>query len=141
MHVARELNRAHILAALDRKIPEPSHGSSRGWAHRRLAYRAAYLQGGLDFALRDVARPGNAKRYRTDAEAQVAACSDPPAGAGRWTVALLTEAARGPPQMRLDGPDHPGFRGAGWNVIKVVWGSGRDKLLAKDKSGLLVQAH
>jgi len=78
----------------------------------RLAYRGAYLQGGLDLALRDVARPGNAKRYRTDAEAQVAAlaCSDPPAGAGRWTVALLTEAARGPPQMRLDGPDHPGAR-------------------------------
>ena len=31
------------------------------------------------------------------------------------------------------------FRGAGWNVIKIIWGSGWDKLLAKDKSGLLLQ--
>jgi pyruvate dehydrogenase E1 component len=31
------------------------------------------------------------------------------------------------------------FRGAGWNVIKVVWGSGWDKLLAKDTTGKLLQ--
>src|SRR3712207_8877547 len=31
------------------------------------------------------------------------------------------------------------FRGAGWNVIKVVWGSGWDPLLAADKSGLLLK--
>jgi len=31
------------------------------------------------------------------------------------------------------------FRGAGWNVIKVVWGSYWDPLLAKDKSGKLKQ--
>ena len=30
------------------------------------------------------------------------------------------------------------FRGAGWNVIKVLWGSGWDKLFAKDKSGALL---
>jgi pyruvate dehydrogenase E1 component len=29
------------------------------------------------------------------------------------------------------------FRGAGWNIIKVLWGSGWDQLLAKDTSGLL----
>ena len=29
------------------------------------------------------------------------------------------------------------FRGAGWNVIKVLWGSDWDQLLAKDKSGML----
>ncbi|MCH8503286.1 MAG: pyruvate dehydrogenase (acetyl-transferring), homodimeric type [Ectothiorhodospiraceae bacterium] len=29
------------------------------------------------------------------------------------------------------------FRGAGWNVLKVVWGSGWDALLAKDEKGLL----
>jgi len=63
--------------------------------------RAAYLQGGLTFALQDVARPGKPKQYRTDEEAQVAtlACSAPPAGAERWTVALLTEAARAHPAM------------------------------------------
>jgi pyruvate dehydrogenase E1 component len=30
------------------------------------------------------------------------------------------------------------FRGAGWNVIKVIWGSGWDDLLAKDDEGALV---
>ncbi|MBS9780643.1 MAG: pyruvate dehydrogenase (acetyl-transferring), homodimeric type [Moraxellaceae bacterium] len=49
--------------------------------------------------------------------------------------------------QRLDGPVRgngkiiqeleSNFRGAGWNVIKVVWGSGWDKLLAKDHSGAL----
>ena len=49
--------------------------------------------------------------------------------------------------QRLDGPVRGNgkiiqeleavFRGAGWNVIKVVWGSNWDPLLAKDTSGLL----
>jgi pyruvate dehydrogenase E1 component len=49
--------------------------------------------------------------------------------------------------QRLDGPVRGNgkivqelegiFRGAGWNVIKVLWGSGWDQLLAKDTSGLL----
>jgi pyruvate dehydrogenase E1 component len=51
--------------------------------------------------------------------------------------------------QRLDGPVRGNgkivqelesvFRGAGWNVIKVLWGSGWDKLLARDKSGLLLR--
>ncbi|MDP2762420.1 MAG: pyruvate dehydrogenase (acetyl-transferring), homodimeric type [Sideroxyarcus sp.] len=51
--------------------------------------------------------------------------------------------------QRLDGPVRGNgkiiqelegvFRGAGWNVIKVVWGGKWDRLLAKDKSGLLLQ--
>ena len=51
--------------------------------------------------------------------------------------------------QRLDGPVRGNgkivqelesvFRGAGWNVIKVLWGSGWDPLLAKDKSGKLLQ--
>ncbi len=31
------------------------------------------------------------------------------------------------------------FRGAGWNVIKVIWGSNWDPLLSKDKDGILVK--
>ena len=31
------------------------------------------------------------------------------------------------------------FRGAGWNVIKVIWGREWDPLLAKDRDGLLVK--
>ncbi len=51
--------------------------------------------------------------------------------------------------QRLDGPVRGNgkiiqelegaFRGAGWNVIKVIWGSTWDPLLAKDKHGLLVK--
>ena len=49
--------------------------------------------------------------------------------------------------QRLDGPVRGNgkiiqeleadFRGAGWNVIKVIWGSYWDPLLARDKDGLL----
>jgi pyruvate dehydrogenase E1 component len=51
--------------------------------------------------------------------------------------------------QRLDGPVRGNgkiiqeleaiFRGAGWNVIKVIWGSNWDPLLAKDKDGVLVK--
>ncbi len=50
--------------------------------------------------------------------------------------------------QRLDGPVRGNgqiiseleavFKGAGWNVIKVIWGSGWDPLLAKDPDGALV---
>ena len=102
-HMARELNRAHILAALDRKIPENQIREVLGVGRTAIwRTRGAYLDGGLEFALQDVPRPGKPKRYRTDEEAEVAAlaCSAPPAGAARWTVALLTAAARTHPTMR-----------------------------------------
>jgi pyruvate dehydrogenase E1 component len=52
--------------------------------------------------------------------------------------------------QRLDGPVRGNgkimqelesfFRGAGWNVVKVVWGREWDKLLAADRDGVLVNA-
>ena len=53
--------------------------------------RAAYLQGGLDFALHDEARPGKPKQYEADAEAQITAlaCSAPPPGAQRLRRATI----------------------------------------------------
>ena len=51
--------------------------------------------------------------------------------------------------QRLDGPVRGSgkiiqelegvFRGAGWNVIKVIWGAAWDPLIAQDTSGLLLQ--
>ncbi|HKD85929.1 MAG TPA: pyruvate dehydrogenase (acetyl-transferring), homodimeric type [Terriglobales bacterium] len=51
--------------------------------------------------------------------------------------------------QRLDGPVRgngkiineleAAFRGAGWKVIKVVWGSDWDKLFARDKNGILLK--
>ena len=51
--------------------------------------------------------------------------------------------------QRLDGPVRGNgkiiqelegvFRGAGWNVLKVIWGSGWDALFAADTTGLLIK--
>ena len=51
--------------------------------------------------------------------------------------------------QRLDGPVRgngkiiqeleAAFRGAGWNVIKVIWGADWDPLLAQDEEGLLIK--
>jgi len=51
--------------------------------------------------------------------------------------------------QRLDGPVRgngkiiqeleAAFRGAGWNVIKVIWGDDWDRMLEKDSSGLLLK--
>ncbi len=51
--------------------------------------------------------------------------------------------------QRLDGPVRgngkiiqeleTAFRGAGWNVIKVIWGSDWDPLIEADNTGLLIQ--
>jgi pyruvate dehydrogenase E1 component len=51
--------------------------------------------------------------------------------------------------QRLDGPVRGNgkiiqelegtFRGAGWNVLKVIWGGRWDALLAKDKKGILAE--
>ncbi len=51
--------------------------------------------------------------------------------------------------QRLDGPVRgngkiiqeleASFRGAGWNVIKVIWGTDWDQLIEKDRDGLLVR--
>lgn len=102
-HMAREINRAHILAALDQKVSERQIMQVLGVGRTAIwRTRAAYLQGGLDHALHDVPRPGKPKQYWADEEAQVAAlaCSEPPEGAKRWTVALLTQAARSHSSMQ-----------------------------------------
>ena len=102
-HMAREFNRAHILAALDRGVPEQQIMQVLGVGRTAIwRTRAAYLEGGVEFALRDVQRPGQPKRYRATEEAQVAAlaCSAPPEGAKRWTIAGLTARARANPAMR-----------------------------------------
>src|SRR6187455_2451436 len=53
--------------------------------------------------------------------------------------------------QRLDGPVRGNgkiiqelegeFRGSGWNVLKLIWGSNWDPLLARDKDGAFVRKH
>ena len=55
--------------------------------------RRRFLAGGLATALYDKARPGAAPKFTAETQAQLTllACSDPPAGAARWTLRLLAD--------------------------------------------------
>lgn len=100
---AREVNRAHILAALDDKVPEQMICRVLGVGRTAIwRTRLAYLEGGLEYAVHDVQRPGAPRKYEADVEAQIAAlaCSAPPAGAKHWTLMLLEREARSRPKMK-----------------------------------------
>ena len=95
---AREVNRAHILSALDRGVTQAQIMAVLGVGPMVIwRTRAAYLEGGAQYALEDVARPGKPRQYDTDVEAQVTAlaCSAPPKGVKHWTMVLLEQAAQG----------------------------------------------
>jgi transposase len=97
LHLAREVNRAHILAALDQGVDDAQIASVLGVSRMVIwRTRSAYQEKGLDYALHDIARVGAPPVYSTKDEAAVAAlaCSPAPAGRKRWTVELLTEATR-----------------------------------------------
>jgi Homeodomain-like domain len=102
VHRAREVNRAHVLWCLDRGVPQAQIMSVLGVGRTALwRARTAYLQGGLDLALFDIARPGRPREYDTAVEAQISAlaCSTPPEGQKRWTVVELERAARREPGL------------------------------------------
>ena len=103
-HQSREVNRAHVLSCLDRGIPETQIMAVLGVGRTAVwRTRLAYLQGGLELAVFDVARAGRPVRYDTDAQARVTAlaCSAPPAGRQRWTLMELERAAQ--QEAGLDG--------------------------------------
>lgn len=94
---SREINRAHVLSCLDRGIPEAQIMSVLGIGRTAVwRTRSAYLQGGVELAIFDVARSGRPAQYDTDAEARVTAlaCSAPPEGRQRWTLVELERATR-----------------------------------------------
>jgi hypothetical protein len=102
VHHAREVNRAHVLLCLDRGIPEVQILAVLGIGRTALwRTRSAYLQGGVELAVFDVARSGRPAQYDTDAEARVTAlaCSTPPEGQQRWTIVELERAARHEPGL------------------------------------------
>nr|MDP2192484.1 helix-turn-helix domain-containing protein [Rhodoferax sp.] len=102
LHQAREVNRAHVLSCLDLGIPEAQIMAVLGIGRTAVwRARAAYLQGGVELAVFDVARSGRPCQYDTNAEARVTAlaCSAPPTGRQRWTMVELERAARQEPGM------------------------------------------
>ena len=99
---ARAVNRAHVLMALDQGIPEAMICQVLGLGRTALwRTRAAYREGGLEFALHDEPRSGQPRKYQTSQEAEVVAlaCSSPPDGRKRWTIGLLTAASRERPGL------------------------------------------
>lgn len=97
VHHAREVNRAHVLSSLDRGVPESQIFAVLGIGRTALwRTRLAYLQGGVDLAVFDVARSGRPRQYDMNAEAQVTAlaCTPAPEGRARWTIVELERAAR-----------------------------------------------
>lgn len=102
IHSSREVNRAHVLSCLDRGVPETQIMAVLGMGRTAVwRTRAAYLQGGVDLAVFDVARTGRPRQYDTDAEARVTAlaCSAPPEGRQRWTMVELERVARQEPGL------------------------------------------
>jgi hypothetical protein len=102
LHQAREVNRAHVLSCLDRGVPEAQIMAVLGVGRTAVwRARAAYLQGGVNLAVFDVARSGRPRRYDTDDEARVTAlaCTAPPEGKQRWTIVELEQAARQEPGL------------------------------------------
>ena len=57
------------------------------------AIRKKYMEGGLENALYDKARPGATPKITGEIEAQLTmlACSTPPEGRARWTLQLLAD--------------------------------------------------
>ena len=102
LHHTREVNRAHVLSCLDRGIAEAQIMAVLGIG-RTVVWRTrlAYLQGGSELAVFDVARSGRPTQYDTDAQARVIAlaCSAPPQGRQRWTIVELERAASQEPGL------------------------------------------
>jgi transposase len=101
-HSAREVTRAHILLAMEGRVPTVQIQQVLG-VSRMVIWRtqSAYAEKGLDYALYDAARSGQPAKYGTDQEAEVVAlaCSQPPEGTTRWTIRSLAIAARHRPKL------------------------------------------
>jgi transposase len=95
-HLVREVNRAHILAALDAGLTDAQIAAVLGVSRMVIwRTRSAFQEKGLDYALHDIARSGAPPSYTTADEAAITALAGSPAPPGRkrWTVELLTQAA------------------------------------------------
>jgi hypothetical protein len=87
---AREVNRAHVLSALDRGIPESQIMAVLGVGRTAIwRTRAAYREGGAEYALRDLPRPGKPRRYGADVEVGILALAAGEAAPVRALMMLL----------------------------------------------------
>jgi transposase len=94
-HAARKIKRAQILLAADAGVSDDmiansvSVGGSTVYRTKR-----RFVEGNLEMALREEARPGAERKLsgKETALLVATACSSPPEGRKRWTLDLLTDA-------------------------------------------------
>ena len=93
-HKSRKITRARVLLAMgsgkDAAAVQAELGVSSTQYYR---LKGRYLAGGLEEALAERPRSGQPPKVTPALEARITslACSEAPAGAARWTLALLTE--------------------------------------------------
>jgi transposase len=92
---ARTLKRAQILLAADRGAPDEAIACSLSVGGSTVTRtKRRFVEGNLERALSEEPRPGAARKLsdKEDALLVATACSNPPAGRARWTLALLADA-------------------------------------------------
>ena len=91
-HAARKIKRAQILLAADAGIGDEAIASSLSVGGSTV-YRTKrrFVEGNLELALSEAARPGAGRKLSGKERALLVAtaCSDPPEGRKRWTLTLL----------------------------------------------------
>ena len=91
-HPARKIKRAQILLAADASVGDQMIAASLSVGESTV-YRTKrrFVEGNLELALAEEARPGTARKLtgREEALLVATACSNPPAGRARWTLDLL----------------------------------------------------
>jgi transposase len=94
-HAARKIKRAQILLAADAGIDDEAIASSVSVSGSTI-YRTKrrFVEGNLELALSEEARPGAPRKLsgKETALLVATACSSPPAGRKRWTLNLLAGA-------------------------------------------------
>ena len=91
-HPARKIKRAHILLAADACVGDAAIAASVSVGESTVyRIKRRFVEGNLEFALAEEARPGVARKLtgREEALLVATACSSPPAGSARWTLDLL----------------------------------------------------
>jgi len=92
----RMIKRARVLQLLDQGMSSNQAGAAAGVSPetaRKIGWR--YLEGGVEYALQELPRPGNPPLLNKRQETRIIAlaCSKPPDGIASWSTALLAEVA------------------------------------------------
>jgi transposase len=131
-HAVRKIKRAQILLAADAGVSDEAIASSVSVGVSTV-YRTkrGFVEGNLEAALSEKARPGASRKLagKETALLVATACSTPPAGCKRWTLQLLagervrltdhTDLSRETVRRRLGEDDLKPWRRKMWCIPKI----------------------